>query len=140
MSNYQVRPDGDGLRAVLFDLEADIMEVIWSSDTDELSVGDVLEVLQQDREIAYTTVMTTVNRLAEKSLLDRRKEGRRYLYSARQPRDAFLADLARDIFERLPSAGQEAATAFLVDRVSESDMEELDRLEELIRRRREEMS
>lgn len=139
MTNYLVRPDGDGLRAVLFDLEADIMEVIWSADA-ELCVHDVLDELQKNREIAYTTVMTTVARLFDKGLLDRRKEGRRYIYEPKMSRDQFLAELARDIYERLPDAGKNAATAFLVDRVAESDLDELDRLEELIRRRREEIS
>jgi predicted transcriptional regulator len=139
MTNYLVRPEGDGLRAVLFDLEADIMEVIWSAD-DEICVHDVLDVLQQSREIAYTTVMTTVSRLFEKGLLDRRKEGRRYIYAPQMTRHEFLAELARDIYQRLPDAGKDAAAAFLVDRVSESDHDELDRLEELIRRRREEIS
>jgi predicted transcriptional regulator len=139
MSNYLVRPDGDGLRAVLFDLEADIMEIIWSAAHD-VAVQDVLETLQENREIAYTTVMTTVTRLYDKGLLKRRKDGRRYLYTPKMTRDAFLAELARDIYERLPSAGQEAAAAFLVERVAKSDLDELDRLEELIRRRREELS
>ncbi len=139
MTNYLIRPDGDGMRAVLFDLEADIMEVIWSAGR-ELCVHDVLDALLENREIAYTTVMTTVNRLADKGLLDRQKDGRRYLYRPRHTRDEFLAELARDIFERLPDAGKDAAAAYLVDRVAESDLDELDRLEELIRRRREEMS
>ena len=138
-SNYLVRPKGDGLRAALFDLEADIMEVVWSQEWAEFDVSQVLESLQRNREIAYTTVMTTVARLAEKGLLKRHKEGRKYLYSPSQTREQFLAALARDVFARLTSPSRDAATAFLVDRVSELDSDELDRLEDLIKRRREEI-
>lgn len=134
--NYQIRPDGDGLRAVLFDLEADIMQVIWSDERRQWSVNDVLDVLSRDRDIAYTTVMTTMKRLADKGILGRARDGRKYLYEASMTREAFLAGLARDVFERLPDIGKDAATAFLVDRIGESDLEELDRLEALIRKRK----
>ncbi len=136
--NYLIRPEGEGLRAALFDLEADIMEVVWAQ-FDEFDVGDVLEILQKDREIAYTTVMTTVSRLFDKGLLTRRKVGRKFVYQASHTREQFLASLARDVFDRLTNSGRDVASAFLVDRVAESDEAELERLEELIRQRRKEL-
>ena len=139
MSQYVIRPDRDGIRAGLYDLEADIMEVVWARGPDEFAVSDVHEALLQDREIAYTTVMTTVSRLYDKGLLERHKDGRRYLYRPLQTREAFLRSLSRDVFERLPESGQEEAIAFLVERVEQADLDELDRLEALIARRRAEI-
>ena len=64
------RPDRPGIRKVLGDLEADIMEVIWARPTDTgTTVRDVFEVLYANRRIAYTSVMSTMTRLAKKKLL-----------------------------------------------------------------------
>lgn len=140
MTQYLIRSDGNGIRASLFELEADIMEVVWSHGWSEFAVADVHEALLDDRQIAYTTVMTTVSRLFDKEILDRRKDGRRYLYSPRFTRESFLRSLTREVFDRLPDPGREEAIAFLVERVGEADSAELDRLEALIARRREEIA
>lgn len=139
MSRYVVRRDGEGIRVSLHDLEADVMEAAWSHDRTEFSVGDIHEVLQGDREIAYTTVMTTVSRLFEKGVLDRRRDGRRYIYWPVYTRDGYLRALTREVLERLPPAGHEDAIAYLVEQVTEADADALDRLERLIARRKQEI-
>ncbi|MGH2588960.1 MAG: BlaI/MecI/CopY family transcriptional regulator, partial [Dehalococcoidia bacterium] len=63
------RPDRPGIRSVLGDLEAEIMEFIWARPAGEgTTVRDVFEVLYERRRIAYTTVMNTMARLAKKNL------------------------------------------------------------------------
>lgn len=132
--SYLIRSDGEGVRASLFDLEADIMEVVWGHGWETFAVGEVHEVLLADREIAYTTVMTTVARLFEKGVLEREKDGRRYLYRPLFTRESFLRALTREVFDRLPPTSQDEAIAYLVERVD--DPRELDRLEGLIALRR----
>ena len=139
MKGIRIRPEQHGIRASLFDLEADIMEAVWSSDWAWFSVADVREALLEERDIAYTTVMTTVSRLHVKGLLRRRRDGRRYLYRVKHSRDAFTKMMARDVLESLDAGGQEAAMALLVDRVSRADVDELKRLEKMIRARRKEL-
>ena len=112
------------------------MEIVWEQGWDEFSVTDVHELLEAQREIAYTTVMTTVSRLYDKELLTRRKEGRRYLYQSTMGRPEFIEAMTREVLGSLPPVGQEAAVALLVERVAEADEAELDRLEALIRKRR----
>ncbi len=136
MKGIRIRPEQDGLRTSLFDLEAEIMEIVWEHGWDEFSVTDVHELLEAQREIAYTTVMTTVSRLYDKELLTRRKEGRRYLYQSTMGRPEFIEAMTREVLGSLPPVGQEAAVALLVERVAEADEAELDRLEALIRKRR----
>lgn len=75
MKGMRIRPEKQGLKTSLFDLEADIMEIVWSKYWEIFSVGDVHSILDQCRDIAYTTVMTTVSRLYDKGLLDRKKMG-----------------------------------------------------------------
>jgi predicted transcriptional regulator len=58
-------------------LEFELMEVLWSRG--ESSVRDVVPML--NRPLAYTTVMTTLDRLFKKGLLDRYKSDRAFVYS-----------------------------------------------------------
>ena len=138
MKGIRFRPEQKGLRAALFDLEADIMEVVWSKDWKEFAVADVQRELERKRDIAYTTVMTTVGRLHEKGLLSRERDGKRYVYRPCMSRDEFAEVMARDLFGTLSGLGHEQAIALLVDQVADSDVEELERLEVLIRRRKKE--
>ncbi len=139
MKGIRIRPEKEGIRTSLFDLEADIMEVIWAKSWDTFAVADVHRELERDREIAYTTVMTTVNRLTDKELLEREREGRRYVYRTRMSRDEFLRQLTREVLASLPGVGRDEAVAYLVERVSEADGDELARLEALIKARRREL-
>lgn len=136
MKGIRFRPEQSGLRVSLFDLEAEIMEIVWGFDADEFAVSDVHRALEETREIAYTTAMTTVSRLFDKGLLDRRRDGRRYVYRARMSRSGFIEQATRDVLQSLPSVGREAAMALLVEQVAEADDGELERLEALIRARR----
>ncbi|MCA9629814.1 MAG: BlaI/MecI/CopY family transcriptional regulator, partial [Myxococcales bacterium] len=83
-----------GVELRLHELESAVMEVVWSSDR-PLAVADVQRVLERARDIAYTTVMTTLVRLHEKGLLERERDGRRFLYRARLSRDELLRQTAR---------------------------------------------
>jgi predicted transcriptional regulator len=91
-------------------LESEVMDVIWQADS-PVSVRLVLDTLngQRDTPLAYTTVMTVMNRLAAKNVLARNGERRRYLYEATAPDAAGLA--VRDVLR----AHGDAAVAHFVD-------------------------
>lgn len=136
---FRVRAGKKGVAIRLHELEAEIMDVVWSRALDAFAVNDVLVVLGKRRAIAYTTVMTTLARLHDKGVLDRRRDGKRYLYSARFSREELLRQTAREVLEGLaPAAGRETF-ALLADAVSSADASLLDDLEERIRRRRKEL-
>jgi predicted transcriptional regulator len=135
----QIRPDEEGTQVALHDLEADVMDVVWGNEFDDFAVRDVLNVLQEDRDIAYTTVMTTVKRLFDKGLLDREKDGRRYLYSPTLTREQFHARVAVEVMNSLPDSSQEAAISALIGGVSEADPDLLEQLEQLIAERKREL-
>ncbi len=139
MKGIRIRLEERGLRASLFDLEADVMDTVWDAGWDRFTVADVHRRLSEARQIAYTTVMTTVARLHDKGLLDREREGRRYVYRPRLSREAFLQEVTRQVLDNLPPASRRQAVALLVEQVAEADPEELDRLEALIRARRKEL-
>ena len=75
------RPDRPGIRKVLGDLEADIMEIVWDRPAQQgVTVRDVFEILYERRRLAYTTVMSTMTRLAKKRLLRVNKVDHAYIY------------------------------------------------------------
>ena len=79
-------------------LEAKIMDVSWDCEDDFLPVRDVLQRLDDD--LAYTTVMTVMNRLYEKGLLRRRRSGRAWVYRPAMSREAFTAATMSDVLNR----------------------------------------
>jgi predicted transcriptional regulator len=134
---FRLRPGKKGLELRLHDLEAAIMDVVWGRKLSSFAVGDVLAILEKQRDIAYTTVMTTVTRLYEKGLLDRERDGKRYLYSPKLTREEFMESTAREVLEE--AVGGHQAMAMLAEKVSEASAGELDDLEALIQKRREEL-
>lgn len=136
---FRLRRGQSGIRARLHDLQADVMDVVWSRGLEEFAVGDVLQVLERQREIAYTTVMTTLARLHEMGLLSRRKDGKRYLYSPRMTRETFLLETAREVLDGLEEVQPQQAIALLAEKVSEAGARELEEIERMIRQRRKEL-
>ena len=107
---------GGGLEKLLGDLEREIMELMWTRT--EGSVRDALAALNEhratDRQLAYTTVMTVMARLAEKGLLKRRLVGKAHEYEAADTRDGYLARASQDLARRMvEDFGEAAVTGFL---------------------------
>lgn len=82
--------DAEGLEVLLGPTEARIMEIAWR--TPDLTVKQVLFELGTGVHLAYTTVMTILNRLVEKELLTRRRDGRNFVYSPTVTREAFIKE------------------------------------------------
>jgi len=119
-------------------LEAEVMDILWTAG--ESSVHDVMTKLV--RPLAYTTVMTTLDRLFKKGLLGRRKSDRAFLYVPRLSRPEWegqrAGDLVASILARPESSG-ELLISRLVDAVGQHDPALLDDLERKIRRKRREL-
>ena len=84
-SQYNI--EGKALEAFLGPLESNIMEAIWGSKKTPITVREIHAALNKTKKIAYTTVMSTMDRLFEKDLLDRKIEkGRGGLYYVYWPK------------------------------------------------------
>jgi predicted transcriptional regulator len=119
-------------------LERQALDEVWGRD--EVFVRDVVEALGD--VFAYTTVMTTLDRLYKKGYLERRKVGRAYAYSARLSRDDLQVGLAGDFIAGLidrATGGAEPVLACIVDAVSDTDRELLDDLERLVNKKKAEL-
>ncbi|ONI77524.1 transcriptional regulator [Kribbella sp. ALI-6-A] len=83
----------------LGELERVVMEQLWAADA-ALTVREVHERLSLTRELAYTTVMTVLDRLAKKKLTERERDGKAWRYRAAAPRADLAADLMRDALDQ----------------------------------------
>ncbi len=72
------------------ELEQAIMEVVWSAE-DPVTGREVVDQLSADRPVVYTTVLTVMDRLARKGILEKRPTGRAHTYLAVQSREAYTA-------------------------------------------------
>ena len=77
------------------DLETVIMGLVWGHDR-PVTVRELFDELRQDRVIAYTTVMSTMDNLHRKGWLARVKEGKAYRYTATASREEYSARLMRE--------------------------------------------
>ncbi len=91
-----------------------------------------------DRTLAYTTVATVLDRLHRKGQVVRRKDGAVWRYSPARSREHVVADEVARLVEAGQSAGEPLLVAFL-DQVEAVDPAGLDRLEALIRARKEQV-
>ena len=119
-------------------LEGTVMEILWTQG--EGSVHDVIDRLR--RPLAYTTVMTTLDRLFKKGFLNRRKPERAFLYAprlSRQEWDRKRADELVSGFLTGSRPSSELLISSLVEAVGQHDEALLDELEKKIRMRRREL-
>ncbi len=113
------RPGRPGIRKVLGDLEAEIMEIIWARPADQgTTVRNVFEVLYERRRIAYTSVMNTMTRLAKKNLLRAEKGDQAYVYYPNFTQDEFVQRFVGRILENL-LVGLSGATLSGLDALSD---------------------
>ena len=118
-------------------LERAVLNEAWQRD--EVSVRDIY--LAFGESIAYTTLMTTLDRLFKKNILTRRKDGRAFLYAPAVSPDEFEQGIREDVIEGLLGHGSDVqpVLACIVDTVSERDRELLDELDRLVQEKKREL-
>ena len=110
------------LKGELGSLEREIMEVIWGDAGSEVSVRNVLES-SAGKGLAYTTVMTVLDRLWRKGYLSRRRSGRAYLYRAARTRDEHVESLVTEVLAGV--GDRRSALLGFVRGVDDEDLESL---------------
>jgi predicted transcriptional regulator len=114
------------------------MEETWR--LGEVSVRDIHRSFNE--QIAYTTLMTTLDRLFKKKLLDRRKDGRAFLYAPVVSREELDRGIKEDVVDGLLGHGAdqvEPVLACIVDTISARDRELLDELDRLVQEKKREL-
>lgn len=104
----------------LGDLERSVMEELWRSD-EALSVREVHSRVTADRALAYTTVMTVLDRLAKKKVVERRRDGRAWIYRPAQSREQMVAEVMHSALTDAEDGASAALVAF-VGRASDDEV------------------
>ena len=120
--------------------ELEVLQVVWRRGP--CTVRQVLEELNRTRPRAYTSVMSLLNVMVDKKLLRRRPLGRAFLYTARVEEQPTLREMVGDLVERAfgGSAGQLVAHALEQTEPSPQELDEIRRLIDVYRSRREDPS
>jgi predicted transcriptional regulator len=115
------------LEAFFGPLEANIIETVWNSEKKPLTVRKVYEKLKREKSIAYTTVMSTMDRLYVKGLLDRQiekgKGGLFYVYWPKLEEQSFKKSAVRQVISSLIENFGEVVTSYLIEEAA-SDKQE----------------
>ncbi len=112
----------------LTDAELEIMHVVW--ELESATVRQVHELLNQQRPLAYTTVMTMMNILEEKGHLTRRKEGRAYRYEPVRPKSQVISGMVDEFVGRVFEGSAAPLVVSLVKgkKISKKDLDEIARM------------
>jgi BlaI family transcriptional regulator, penicillinase repressor len=108
------------------------METLWDAGDAQMTVREVHEVLAKDRDIAYTTVMTVLDRMARKDIVEREREGRAWKYRATRSRGAMTAEVMRQALGEFAEASKHDREAALVAFVGEASAADRQALREAL--------
>ena len=127
------KPGARGAGHVLGELESAVMEILWTEPGQTVNV--VEWQLRDKRDIAHTTVLTTLDRMYRKGYLTREKQAKAFVYSPRYTRSEFERIMAQEVLGALIGHSAETAVSTFVDLIS-NDPGALEQLEEKIREKR----
>jgi predicted transcriptional regulator len=117
-------------------LEERLLEALWQRG--DATVRDLLNEDGSCRDLAYTTVMTTLDRLFKKNLLSREAEGRAFRYTPRFTREELHREVAGEAFRQLLDASPASSLplSYLVEILTERDAQLLDDLRQVVEAKR----
>lgn len=116
-------------RSSLGDLERQLMEVLWAAEPGaRLSSRQVQERMDPAQERAYTTIKTVLDRLVDKGVVQRHRDGRVWRYRARASRESLTAESLRSVLGDIERSDRSTALLHFLEGVDDSDRAELRRL------------
>ncbi len=109
----------------LGETEMEVLHHVW--DMGEATVKDVKKRILENREVAYTTVMTVMKNLADKGYLKYRKDGVTYVYSPAQKPESVRFNLVKDLVKKVFKGSPKELVQTLVEgeQLSDDDREEI---------------
>lgn len=120
----------------LGELQRTVLETVW--ELGEASVHEVRERLNRTKQLAYTTVLSAMQKLEKAGWLDHRAEGKSYVYFATQTREQAGAGSVRCLVKRLFDGDAMAMFSHLI-RTSNLSEEDLQELRKMITEKKQEM-
>lgn len=112
------------------ELEQYVMNIVWS--LKECSVRDVLNVITKNRPVAYTTVLTILQRLYDKGLVLKKREGKAFLYKAKITKESYSRSMAQGFLKKFISSFGDVGIASFAESIDSLSRKEKDHLLELL--------
>jgi len=109
--------------------ELEVLQIIWEDGP--CTVREVMNLLKPERPRAYTSVMSLMNVMAEKGLLNQKPKGRAFIYSAKVSQDKTQSSMLSDLLNRAFDGSANALVAHLLQQ-TEPNSEELDEIHKTI--------
>jgi len=109
--------------------ELEVLQIIWEDGP--CTVREVMNLLKPKRPRAYTSVMSLMNVMAEKGLLNQKPKRRAFIYSAKVSQDKTQSSMLSDLLNRAFDGSANALVAHLL-RQTEPNSEELDEIHKTI--------
>ena len=109
--------------------ELEVLQIMWEHGS--CTVREVMNLLKPKRPRAYTSVMSLMNVMAEKGLLNQEPKGRAFVYSAKVTRDETQSSMLSDLLNRAFDGSANALVAHLLAQ-AEPNSEELDEINKTI--------
>ncbi len=109
----------------LGETEMEVLHHVW--DMGEATVKQVRKRILENREVAYTTIMTVMKNLAEKGYLKYRKEGVTYVYSPAQEPDSVRFSLVKNLVKKVFNGSSKELVQTLIqsEDMNEKDFEDI---------------
>lgn len=120
-----------GLNRFFGPLEAKILDVLWNDG--ERTIKEVQQVLEKEKATNFNTVMTVMNRLTEKGVLQKRTEGRSSLYKPVTSRTEFLNTQSREMTNELMEEFGSVVVSHMLDALEDVDDDLVAKLEKKIK-------
>ncbi|MEI4768990.1 BlaI/MecI/CopY family transcriptional regulator [Psychrobacillus sp. FJAT-51614] len=120
-----------GLNRFFGPLEAKIMDILWNNC--EMTIKNVQQVLDREKGTNFNTVMTVMNRLVEKEILQKRTEGRSSLYKPVLSRDQFLHTQSKEMTNELMDEFGTVVVSHMLDALEDVDDDLVAKLEKKIK-------
>ena len=128
------KPHKTGLGRVLGDLEKSVMDVLWEKG--EVTGRGVFEEVGHGRALAFTTILTVIDRLLKKGLVKRVKKEKLFVYTASMSRDDFVRKVSQEVLQGIFDISASSAATSFIDILYKTSPEEIDRLSRLIEERK----
>ncbi|QDV17164.1 Penicillinase repressor [Gimesia panareensis] len=109
------------------EVEMEILQVLWENQPS--TVREVVDVLNQSRPRAYTSILSMLNVMYDKGLVEREMQGRAHVYRARKSRESTLGGVIKDLLGR----AFQGSTSSLITQILEQSKPSAAELEEIRR-------
>lgn len=127
----------EGYGKVLGRLEQEILDVLWKSGP--LNGKEIFSDIRSTRDLALTTVLTVLERLAKKGLVRKTRGESVYLFEAAYSREGFAREVSQEVLKSIFDISRSGACASFVDMLARVDPVELEELSSMIEKKKKEL-